>query len=362
MLVGDAGIETQEGCIPAFVVSPGFKTFFDGSVCHRVHKRLGDAQITVQRIPRLREHCGSVSRAAGRVSVSSSELKCSSRNYTQCDASHKQQVRAACYCRISSDPKDKREGVDRQREDTAILCEIKGWQAAGVYIDNDRSASNGKHRPEWERLLADIEAGKIDAVAAWDQDRVNRMMGEFVSYRKLFVKRGILLATSNNGDIDLCTPTGVLTATIKTAVTEHEISMMKIRMRRAARQKAERGQPKWKRAFGYLGDTYQLDPHTAPLVKQAYAAMLAGSSLRDIARMFNDAGAYGLTGRPWTPSTVSLFLRKPRNAGLRAHNREIVGKGTWPALVDESTWRAAQSMLNAPGRAQPAARVCDATG
>ena len=98
--------------------------------------------------------------------------------------------------------------------------------------------------------------------------------------------------------------------------------MMKIRMRRAAKQKAERGEPKWKRAFGYLGDTYQLDPHTAPLVKQAYAAVLAGSSLGDVARMFNDAGAYGLTGRPWTQSTVSLFLRKPRNAGLRAHNGE----------------------------------------
>ena len=262
-----------------------------------------------------------------------------------------EQVRAACYCRISSDPKDKREGVDRQREDTAILCEIKGWQVAGVYIDNDRSASNGKHRPEWERLLTDIEAGKIDAVAAWDQDRVNRMMEDFVSYKKVFVKRGILLATSNNGDIDLSTPSGVLTATIKTAVSEHEISMMKIRMRRAAKQKAERGEPKWKRAFGYSGDTYQLDPHTAPLVKQAYAAVLAGSSLGDVARMFNDAGAYGLTGRPWTQSTVSLFLRKPRNAGLRAHNGEIVGKGTWPALVDESTWRAAQSVLDAPGRA-----------
>ena len=143
----------------------------------------------------------------------------------------------------------------------------------------------------------------------------------------------------------------MLTATIKTAVSEHEISMMKIRMRRAAKQKAERGEPKWKRAFGYSGDTYQLDPHTAPLVKQAYAAVLAGSSLGDVARMFNDAGAYGLTGRPWTQSTVSLFLRKPRNAGLRAHNGEIVGKGTWPALVDESTWRAAQSVLDAPGRA-----------
>ena len=36
-----------------------------------------------------------------------------------------------------------------------------------------------------------------------------------------------MLATSNNGDIDLSTPTGVLTATIKTAVSEHEIAMMR---------------------------------------------------------------------------------------------------------------------------------------
>src|SRR5580693_2697508 len=99
----------------------------------------------------------------------------------------KPQLRAACYCRISSDPKDKREGVDRQRADTAILCEKEKWEIAGVYVDNDRSASNGKKRPEWERLLADIRAGKIDAVAAWDQDRVNRMMDDFVAYNGLFI-------------------------------------------------------------------------------------------------------------------------------------------------------------------------------
>ena len=36
---------------------------------------------------------------------------------------------------------------------------------------------------------------------------------------------------------------------------------------------------------------------------------------------------------------------------MRAHNNEIVGKGAWPALVDESTWRAGQAVLDAPGRA-----------
>ncbi len=183
-------------------------------------------------------------------------------------------------------------------------------------------------------------------------------MDDFQRYKNLFVRRGIKLATSNNGDIDLSTPSGVLTATIKTAVSEHEISMMKIRMRRAAKQKAQRGLPKWKRAFGYLGDTYQLDPHTAPLVKQVYAHVLAGGSITDGARILNAQNAFGLSGKPWTASTLSLFLRKARNAGLREHNDEIVRdedgnpvKGTWPALVDESTWHAAQSVLNAPGRA-----------
>jgi hypothetical protein len=38
-----------------------------------------------------------------------------------------------------------------------------------------------------------------------------------------------------------------------------------------------------------------------------------------------------------------VFLRKPRNAGLRAHNGEIIGQGTWPSLVDEATWRATQA-------------------
>jgi hypothetical protein len=126
---------------------------------------------------------------------------------------------------------------------------------------------------------------------------------------------------------------------------------MSLRMCRAALQKAERGQPQWKRAFGYLGDTYQPDPKTAPLVQQAYAALLAGSSLNDIARLFNDAGAHGLNGKPWSPTTVSLFLRAPRNAGLRAHNGVVVGAGSWPGLVPEATWKSAQAVLNAPGRA-----------
>jgi DNA invertase Pin-like site-specific DNA recombinase len=279
----------------------------------------------------------------------------------------KQLVRAGCYLRISSDPDDKREGTQRQREDTATLCEVQGWTVADVYPDDDRSASNGKRRPEWERLLGDIKAGKIDAIAAWDQDRNWRMMSELEELRRFFTSLGrpVELATTGQGVIDLHSPTGVLMAQIKTAVSEHEIAMMRVRQLRAARQRAEQGRPKWKRAFGYHPDTRdkkqddgtrRINRKQRDLVRAAYKAVVEGGEAGKLTRIvekWNKAGVRGLNDGPWSVSTLSLFLHSPRNAGLRSHNGQIVMdgdgqpvKGTWPPLVDEELWRAAQTVLN----------------
>jgi DNA invertase Pin-like site-specific DNA recombinase len=258
-------------------------------------------------------------------------------------------MRAAVYLRISSDPSGQQLGVTRQREDCEQLCAAKGW-APVEFLDNDISASNGKRRPGYERMLTDIESGSVGAVVAWDLDRLHRRPIELERFMELADTHQLALATVS-GDVDLSTAQGRLVAWMKGAVARHEIDQMKARQCRKHQQNAENGIPHWRRAFGYLADTYQPDPVTAPLVREAYAVVLAGGSLGDVCRLWNDAGALTLRGKPWVAAQVSNFMRKPRNAGLRAHNGEIVGKGTWPALVDESTWRAAQSVLNAPGRA-----------
>lgn len=291
----------------------------------------------------------------------------------------KQQVRAGCYLRISSDPKDKREGIDRQREDTATLCEVKGWTVTEVYVDNDRSASSGKDRPEWNRLLADIKAGKIDAIAAWDQDRGWRMMSELEDLRKFFTSLGrqIPLATTGQGDIDFYSPTGVMQLQMKTLLSEHEIAMMRVRQLRAARQRAERGIARWPYApFGYNKGTHTkncakncekshitINKAQAKLVREAYAAFIGGAKLREVAAIFNDRKSFGRNGVPWSPTTVSLFLGNPRNAGIRAHNREIVYdaegqpvQGNWPALIDMTVWNKAQAVFNDPNRRRPGPR------
>lgn len=256
--------------------------------------------------------------------------------------------KAAIYLRISSDHTGQELGVSRQREDCLALCEAKGWEPV-EYIDNDISASSGKKRPAYERMLTDIREGRIVAVVCWDLDRLHRRPIELEGFMALADERHLALATAS-GDVDLSTAQGRLVARLKGSVAAHEIEHKRARQVRAAQQKAEAGRPQWVRAFGY-DDQRQPHPVTAPMVREAYASVLAGGSISDVARTWNAAGKHGLTGKPWSASTVSLFLRSPRNCGLRSHQGQIVGKGTWPGLVDEGTWKATQSLLNAPGRA-----------
>lgn len=268
--------------------------------------------------------------------------------------------RAAIYTRISLDKSGERLGVQRQLADCTALAQRLGWEVIDHHDDNDLSAYSGRTRPGFEAMLDGLKRGEIDAVICWHPDRLYRTLKDLV--RLLDVATDVEIRTVNGGDIDLSTATGKMLATILGSVSFNESAHKSERQRRAAQQKAEAGLPQWTRAFGYLGDTRQPDPETAPLVAEAYRAVLAGGSITDVTRAWNAAGVLTITGKPWTPAQLSSFLRKPRNAGLRAHNDEIVGAGTWPALIDEDTWRAVRAKLDARNRGRRAIRCHTLTG
>ncbi len=59
----------------------------------------------------------------------------------------------------------------------------------------------------------------------------------------------------------------------------------------------------------------------------------AGRSLHGIAKEWNAQGFTSARGKAWTQTGVRAVLLNPRNAGLRAHNGEIIGEAVWPAVV-----------------------------
>jgi len=195
-------------------------------------------------------------------------------------------------------------------------------------------------------MLADIEAGKLDAVVAWDLDRLHRRPVELEHFIDLADKHRLALATVS-GETDLSTDSGRLFARIKGAVARSEGERKSARQRRAQLQAAERGLPAGgPRAFGYERDGLTVREAEAKALRSAYTSLLAGRSMVGIARDLDAAGfVTARLGKPFNHSAARAVLINPRNAGLRAYRGDIIGLAAWPAIVDENTWRAAHALL-----------------
>ena len=249
-------------------------------------------------------------------------------------------MRAAVYLRQSKDHNGTGLAVARQREDCLKLCATRGWTVA-EYLDNDISAYSGVRRPSYERMLADIRAGQLDAVVAWDLDRLHRRPIELESFMELADQHRLALATVS-GDTDLSTDNGRLFARIKGAVARAESDRKSARQKRQALQAAQLGKPQMgPRPFGYEPDMITVRESEARALRAAYMSVLAGGTLVGIGRDLAAAGFGASSGKPYHHATLRTILQNPRNAGLRAHRGEIIGPAQWPAIVDEDTYRAA---------------------
>ena len=319
-----------------------------------------------------------------------------------------QPVRAAISLRISLDREMDGLAIDRQREDCEKLAQFRGWEIVETYVDQSISASDKtKKRPAYLRMVADYEAGLLDAIVCYDLDRLTRQPRELEDWIDRAESRGLLLVTAN-GDADLGTDGGRMYARIKAAVARAEVERKGARQSRAHVQRARQGRPpKGVRPMGYT-TAGELIPHEAEAVRAIYAAFLRGDSLHGIARALSGAQADGEAAgvprvplhsrtivlernarrqaegkqpRPvpddksWSPSTVLGILRNPRYAGysvytskhtrrqeagesrrkalrdnlVKDENGELV-LGRWEAIVEADQWWTVQNLLDDPAR------------
>ncbi len=274
----------------------------------------------------------------------------------------------AIYLRQSLDRDRNELGIDRQRTECRNLASRRGLARGGFaavteYVDNDTSASNG-HRPAYTDMLADIEAGTIDAVVTYHLDRLHRQPRELEDFITLADKHSVKLATVT-GEVDLSTDNGRLIARITGAVARNEVERKSARQKIANCQRAEAGKPWVHRVFGYDGNEVIEDE--ADAIRKACAELLNGMSLWSIARQWNSAGLKSIkAGRvvqkgktkgrtldgTWTGGTVRGVLLRPRNAGLAVYGGEVIEgvETSWPAIVSRDTWDAVCAYLADPDR------------
>ncbi len=262
---------------------------------------------------------------------------------------------AGIYARISLDRSGEGLGVARQVELCRKLAGQRAWPVADVYRDESISAHSGRRRPAYERMLSDVEAGRIDAVVCVDLDRLVRRPAELETFMALADSRGVLLANVS-GDTDLSSTDGRLKARLLGAVAAQESERKSERVAREAEQAARRGVPRGSnRPFGWQADKTTLNPEEAGLVREAVGRVLAGETVPAVAADWNRRGIPTPQGAQygWSGATLKGILRSARLCALRTYHGEVVADGRWEAILDRQTWETLQARLpkgSPPGR------------
>jgi site-specific DNA recombinase len=267
-------------------------------------------------------------------------------------------IQGGIYCRISDDRAGGGLGVERQRKDCVRLAARLGWAVADSYTDNDISAFTGKRRPEYERLLADITAGRITGLITWHPDRLNRSPLELERLIGVLERSGVSVQSVTAGFLDLATPSGRAVARTLGAwarfESEHKSErIIAKKLEQAMAGTVHRG---GQRPYGYAYDGFTIIDDEAEVIREVMRRFLAGQSLNVIAKDLRARGVTTTNGGNWTPSRLSRTLACGRiagwrdkaireGAGERTRTTEFLAKGQWEPIVSRRSVQRARVLL-----------------
>ena len=247
------------------------------------------------------------------------------------------QRQAIVYVRQSSPHQvaEHRESLARQyalRDRAAAL----GWPASSVVVIDDDLGVSGRgseERPGFQRLLADVAQDRVGLVLALEMSRLARNSREWHNLFDLCAVRDTLLADDDGvydpGDIN-----DRLILGMKGIISEMELHVMRSRLERGRRNKAQRGELFHSVPWGYVllpDGTVALDPdeQVRAAVQRLFDAFLelgtAYAVARDLRRQDvklpkRDSSGQ-LVWRPATETIVSTALHHPLYAGAYSWGR-----------------------------------------
>ncbi|HYZ13753.1 MAG TPA: recombinase family protein [Actinomycetota bacterium] len=255
--------------------------------------------------------------------------------------------RAGVYARISHDRIGDELGVRRQLADCEKLARSRGFTITDRYVDNDVSAYAGRRRPEYERMLADLSAGRIGAVVAWHPDRIYRHPRDLEAFVETIEQAGAAVLTVQAGELDLSTASGRMVARMLGAAARYESEHKAERQRRKHRELAEAGKPVGggDRPFGFEDDRVGIREGEAHEIRDAVERLIAGASMRSIWLDWRHRGVRSPRGTDWQVASLKRMFVSPRIAGLREHRGVVVGPAVWPAVITPEQHEAVVAIL-----------------
>lgn len=300
--------------------------------------------------------------------------------------------KAGLYIRLSREDGDKSESLSVTNQKQLLRDYVDRSDDLAIYdfyVDDGYSGTNFD-RPDFLRMLCDIEDGKIQAVIVKDLSRLGRDNIKTSTYiNEYFPSHKVRFIAINDGidkqffDFDTSTDMMMEVKNLFNGFYPKDISQ---KVRSTFRNKQNNGQFIGAFAsYGYKKDELDhnklvIDEEAAKVVKRIYDMYIGGLGQNTIAKILNDEGVLspscykqrnGMNYRNgnkrdneslWTYSTVRTVLRNEIYAGNMVQNKAfrmvckkeavtlpkdkwIIVNGTHEAIIEQNRWQMVQELL-----------------
>ncbi len=276
-------------------------------------------------------------------------------------------IRCAIYTRKSTEDGLEQDfnSLDAQAEACAAYIasqKAEGWRALPTRYDDGGVSGGTLDRPALQRLLAEIDAGRVDMVVVYKIDRLTRSLADFAKLVERLDAAGCSFVSVTQS-FNTATSMGRLTLNmlLSFAQFEREVTAERIRDKFAASKK----KGLWMGGLAPLG----YDPHPdktrrelvvnaaeAETVRQLFGlyeahgclsaaeTKAARRGLRSKRRVFANDRVQG--GNPFSRGQIHKILTNPVYRGLIRH-KEKVWPGKHQAIIEEALWDRVQHLLQA---------------
>ncbi|MBF0339498.1 MAG: recombinase family protein [Magnetococcales bacterium] len=265
-------------------------------------------------------------------------------------------IRCAVYTRKSTEEGLDMEfnSLDAQRESCeAYIASQKGegWFLAPDRYDDGGFSGGNIERPALKRLMADIEAGKINVVVVYKIDRLTRSLMDFGKLVVVFEQHGVTFVSITQS-FNTTTSMGRLTLNILLSFSqfERELSAERIRDKFAASKRKGMwmgGHP----PLGYVVKDRKLvvEAAEAETVRNLFLRFAESGSVTLRVKEMGEAGVVGKYGRPLDKGAIYRILDHHVYIGEIAYHGEIYA-GEHQGIIDRELWDKVHAILASNNR------------
>lgn len=226
-------------------------------------------------------------------------------------------LNVAAYARVSLDKDSMLHSLSAQVSHySSHIQKHLGWRYAGVYADKALTGTKAE-RPEFQRLLADCRAGKIDMVITKSISRFARNTVTLLETVRELKALGVDVYFEEQ-NIHSISGAGELMLSILASYAQEESRSVSENCKWRIRKRFEAGElVNWRFMYGYriARGCIEIVPEQAEVVRSIFKDFLHGIGTAEIAKRLRADNVPCYRGGVWTPKRVLDLLKNEKYAG-----------------------------------------------